>query len=207
MASSIATAWPSPGRFALVLVPGFALTLAAVWAWGTALIEATLPVTRIVLGWIDERFSILFLGIDRDAQDTIVRLRVGLDPLFVMAGRVLEASPEGWLEVTTTTGAILQPLTIAPAIALALPLPGKWLARCCAFGLAATLAFLFMLLDLPLTLFAYVWDMMIDSLEPGRTPPLLMWHEFLHAGGRLGVALMLGVTAWWMVRQRARVPA
>jgi hypothetical protein len=205
MASSTATAWPSPGRFALVLALGFALTLAAVWGWGTTLIEAILPVTRIVLGWIDGRFGILFLGVDHDAQDTIVRLRVGLDPLFVMAGRVLEASPEGWLAVTTTTGAILQPLTIAPALALALP--ATPLARLFAFGLAATLAFLFMLLDLPLTLFAYVWDMMIDSLEPGRTPPLLVWHAFLHAGGRLGVALVLGVLAWWMVRQGGRVAA
>ena len=58
MPSSTAAAWPSPGRFALALVLGFAFTLSAAWLWGTALIEAILPITRIVLGWIDGRFGI-----------------------------------------------------------------------------------------------------------------------------------------------------
>lgn len=200
-----ATAWPSPGRFALALVLGIALTLFAAWWWGAALIEALLPGTRMVLGWIDDRFGILFLGVERNWQDTVVRLRVNLAHLFVMGGQVVDAHPQGWLEVTTTTGAMLQPLIIAPAIAVALP--GNVRTRLLALALAVLLAFIFLLLDLPLTLFAYVWDMMVDSLEPDRTSPLLLWHEFLHAGGRLGVSVALGMTGWWLGRRRVRRPA
>ena len=50
MPSSTAAAWPSPGRFALALILGFALTLAVAWIWGATLIEAILPATRIMLG-------------------------------------------------------------------------------------------------------------------------------------------------------------
>lgn len=201
MPSSTAAAWPSPGRFALALLIGLAVTLAAAWLWGTALIEAILPATRIMLGWIDDRFGILFLGVEHNWQDTVVRLRVNLLQRFVMGGEVIGESPTGWLEVTTTTGAMLQPLVIGPAIAFALP--GALRVRVLAFALAALLAFGFLLIDLPLTLHAYVWDMFVDYLDPGRFSPLMAWHEFLHAGGRLGVAVILGLAAWRLARKAA----
>ena len=202
MPPSTAAAWPSPGRFALALIFGFALTLAAAWMWGTALIEAILPATRIMLDWIDDRFGILFLGVEHNWQDTVVRLRVNILQLFVMGGQVIGESPTGWLEVTTTTGAMLQPLVIGPAIAFAMP--GAIRTRLLAFALSALLAFGFLLVDLPVTLHAYVWDMFIDNLDPGRFSPLMIWHEFLHAGGRLGVAVILGLAGWQLVRKAAK---
>jgi len=194
MPSSTAAAWASPGRFALALTAGFALTLTVAGLWGATLIEAVLPFTRAVLDRIDDRFGILFLGVEQHMQDTVVRLRVNLVRVFVMGGQVISESPRGWLEVTTTTGAMLQPLVIAPALAIALP--GGLFARLAAFALAVLLALLFLLLDLPLTLHAYVWDILVDNLEPDRFSPLMIWHEFLHGGGRLGIALLLGLAGW-----------
>jgi hypothetical protein len=201
MPSSTAAVWPSPGRFALALIFGLAVTLAAAWAWGEALIETVLPVSRTLLGWIDDRFGILFLGVEHNWQDTVVRLRVNILRIFVMGGEVIEAHPKGWLEVTTTTGAMLQPLVIAPAIAFALP--GALQTRILAFALAALLAFGFLLIDLPVTLHAYVWDMFVVHLDPNRFSPLMAWHEFLHAGGRLGVAVILGLGGWRLARKAA----
>lgn len=201
MPSSTAAAWPDPARFALALGLGFALTLTAAWLWGAALIDALLPMTRTMLGWIDGRFGILFLGVEHNWQDTVVRLRVNILQLFVMGGQVIGESPTGWLEVTTTTGAMLQPLVIAPALALALP--ARIHVRALAFVLAAVFAAAFLVIDLPLTLHAYVWDMFIDNLEPDRFSLLMAWHEFLHAGGRLGIALILGVAGWWLARRKA----
>lgn len=200
MPSSTAAVWPSPGRFALALILGLAVTLAAAWAWGAALIETVLPVSRTLLGWIDDRFGILFLGVEHNWQDTVVRLRVNILRIFVMGGEVIEAHPQGWLEVTTTTGAMLQPLVIAPATAFALP--GATQTRILAFALAALLAFGFLLIDLPVTLHAYVWDMFVDNLDPNRFSPLMAWHEFLHAGGRLGVAVILGLGGWRLAQSR-----
>ena len=201
MPPSTAAAWPSPGRFALALLIGLAVTLAAAWAVGESLIENLLPATRIVLGWLDDRFGILFLGVEHNWQDTVVRLRVNILQLFVMGGQVIGESPTGWLEVTTTTGAMLQPLVIAPAIAFALP--GAVHTRIAAFALAALLAVGFLLVDLPVTLHAYVWDMFIDNLDPDRFSLLMVWHEFLHAGGRLGVAVILGLAGWRLARKAA----
>lgn len=194
MSFSSATVWLSSGRFALALLIGFAVTLAAAWMWGESLIAHLLPTTRMALDLIDDRFGILFLGIEHNWQDTVVRLRVNVLQPFVMGGQVIKATPRGWLEVTTTTGAMLQPLVISPAMAFALP--GAIRTRVLAFALAALLAFGFLLLDLPVTLHAYVWDMFIDNLEPDRFSLLMVWHEFLHGGGRLGIALLLGGVGW-----------
>jgi len=190
--------WPSPGRFALALLIAFTFTLIAAWSGGQSLIEALLPIVHSQLGWIDERFDILFLGVEHDKQDSIVRLRLTIDQLFVMGGQVIEAQPQGWMEVTTTLGAMLQPLVIAPAIAAALP--GSGAARFTRFAIAALFALGFLLIDLPFTLYAYVWDMMVDSLDPNGLYPLLAWHEFLHAGGRLGMGVLLGLLAWRIER-------
>lgn len=77
MPSFTAPVWPSPGRFALALILGFVLTLAAASVWGTALVEALLPITHTLLGWIDGRFGVLFLGVEHNWQDTVIRLQLG----------------------------------------------------------------------------------------------------------------------------------
>lgn len=186
--------WPSPGRFALALVIAFSFSLIAAWAGGQQLIETLLPFTRSLLGFLDDRFDILFLGIDQDRQDTVVRLRVNLATLFVLGGQVITPHSKGWLEVTTTVGAMLQPLVIASAIAAALP--GPLAVRLLRFSIGVLLALGFLVIDLPLTLYAYVWDILVDSLDPNGFSVLLAWHEFLHAGGRLGVGVLLGLLAW-----------
>lgn len=201
MPFSRATGGLDTGRFTLGLILGLALTLGVAGLWGAALIEAQLPITRGLLNLFDDHFRILVLDVERNWQDTVVRLRVVVDQPFVIGGQVI-GTDSGWFEVTTTTGAMLQPLVIAPALALALP--GGLLARILAGGIAALLALGFLLLDVPLTLYGYLWDMFIDSMEPDRFSPVMVWHGFLHAGGRLGIALILGVAGWRLARRGQR---
>ena len=199
MPSSIAAAWPSPGRFALALLIGLAVTLGTVWMWGATLIENLLPLTRYMLVWIDDRFGILFLGVERNWQDTVIHMRLNLSSGFVMGGRVVMPDPRGFLKVATPVGSLLQPLAIAPAIAAALP--GKLDLRLMRFGLAALLALGFLIIDLPITLHAIAWDMIIYSLGVEDFSPLLVWYQFTQSGGRLGIAVILGIAGWRLARK------
>lgn len=194
MPFSTAAAWPSPGRFALALILGFALTLAAAWAWGSTLIEALLPFTHAALDWMDDRFNVRFLGVEHNWQDTVVRLRLGFSHGFVLGGRVLSADPRGSLWVSTPVGSLLQPSVIAPAIAAALP--GRLLVRLIRAGLAVLLALAFLLIDLPVTLHAAAWDTLAFSLEVTDFSPLLSWYQFSLSGGRLGIGMLMGVATW-----------
>lgn len=202
MSPPVAIRWPGPAGFALALAVGFAATLTCAWMWGTLLIEGLVPAVHGALGWIDDRFGIAFLGVERNWQDTVVRLRVNVVAPFIMGGQMIGEQADGWLEVTTTTGAMLQPLVIAPAVAFALP--GGRAARLLAFLLAALFAIVFLMVDLPLTLHAYVWDIFIDNLEPDRVSPLMIWHVFLHGGGRLVMGLLIGMMGWALVSGRPR---
>lgn len=200
-----ATAWPSPGRFALSLGLGFALTLLAAWAWGATLIEAMLPLTHVALGWIDDRLGILFLGVERNQQDTVVKLKLNFVKFLFLGGRIIEPNPKGWLDVVTPVGSLLQPLIIAPVIAAALS--GRLLARLARFGLAALLALGFLAIDLPITLHAIAWDMVTYSIGLKDFSPLLAWNQFMQSGGRLGVAVVLGVMGWWLSRRGRQPPS
>ncbi|MHB1186970.1 hypothetical protein [Thiobacillus sp.] len=194
MPSSTAAAWPSPGRFALALIAGFALTLVVAWMWGSTLVEALLPLTHTLLGWIDDRFSIRFLGVEHNWQDTVVRLRLNFSTGFVLDGQVITPDPRGALWVTTPVGRLLQPLVIAPAIAAALP--GNLAVRLKRFGLAALLALGFLVIDLPLTLHAVAWDMITYSLGVNDFSPLLAWYQFTQSGGKLGIGVLMGLATW-----------
>lgn len=186
-------AWPDPWTLLPRLLLSFALALGLIWLGGRQLVEALLPLAHGLVLWIDDRFTILFLGIDQTAQDTVIRLRVNLVRPVVVGSRLLEPHPQGWLEVTTTVGAMLQPLAIA--LGLAGAWPAKLLNRLLAVATAAGLGLLFMIIDIPLTLHAYVWDMLVFHYDPQRFSPLMAVHNFLHGGGRLGVGILFGVIA------------
>jgi hypothetical protein len=175
------------------LVLAFTLALAVVWLAGRPLVEALLPITRHLLDWIDDRFTILHLGIDHTVQDTVIRLRVNLVRPLVVGSHLSLPSPKGWLEVTTTVGAMLQPLAIALGIAGAWP--DSWRQRLRALALAFGLSLTFMVIDIPLTLHAYVWDMFVFHYDPQRISPLMAVHGFLHGGGRLALGMLFGALA------------
>lgn len=207
--SLIAPTRPDSARFALGLLLSFGISLSFAWFWERELIEATLPLIRALILWLDDRFVILALGIDHNIQDTVVRLRVNATAIIVIGGQLAMPKPGEWLEVTTTVGAMLQPLVIAAGLAGAWP--GRIAIRIIRVALALVLGMVFLLIDLPLTLHAYVWDMYRDYYDPQRISPLLIWHELMHAGGRLGMGVLMGIFAaifgsWFEQRAALTVP-
>jgi hypothetical protein len=103
---------------------------------------------------------------------------------------------------------MLQPLTIALGLVAAWPGRAADLLR--RLALAATLGLLFMVVDIPLTLHAYTWDMFLERFDPDHLSPLMLVHRFLHGGGRLGVGVMIAVLAICGVahwRNKRRPPA
>ncbi len=196
-------AWPDPIGLVLRLAVALGLAISLAWMGGRALVEAALSITTpTLLGWIDDRFGILFLGLDHTGQDTVIRLRTNLVRMLVVGLQVVEPHPKGWLEVTTTVGAMLQPLTIG--LGLAGAWPGSAGIRLLRLLLVAMLGVAFMLIDLPLTLHAYTWDMFLDHYDPDHVSPLMLVHRFLHGGGRLGVGVLLAALVIQGVPRRRR---
>ena len=194
--------WPEPAAVVAGLLAGFAMSITLAALGGRHLVELLLPLLQAPILWLDDRFAILFLGIDHTAQDTVIRLRVNLLRLLVVGTHVVEPHPRGWLEVTTTVGAMLQPLTIG--LGLALAWPARISRRLARAALACAGGLLFMLVDIPLTLHAYTWDMFLAAYDPGHFSPLMTAHRFLHGGGRLGIGVALGTMAILALSQNRR---
>lgn len=188
-----AAEWPEPAAAIAGLLAGFALSIALAALGGRHLIEFLLPLVQAPIVWLDDRFVILFLGIDHTTQDTVIRLKVNLLRMLVVGTQVVQPHPKGWLEVTTTVGAMLQPLTIG--LGLVLAWPGRISRRLGRAALVSAGGLLFMLIDIPLTLHAYVWDMFLAAYDPSHFSPLMTAHRFLHGGGRLGIGVALGAMA------------
>lgn len=197
-----AAEWPEPAAVIAGLLAGFALSIALAALGGRHLIELLLPLAQSPIVWLDDRFAILFLGIDHTTQDTVIRLRVNLLRMLVVGTQVVQPHPKGWLEVTTTVGAMLQPLAIG--LGLALAWPARISRRLGRAALASAGGLLFMLIDIPLTLHAYVWDMFLAAYDPGHFSPLMTVHRFLHGGGRLGIGVALGAMAILALSQERR---
>lgn len=188
-----AAEWPEPAAAITGLLAGFALSITLAALGGRHLVELLLPIVQTLIAWLDDRFAILFLGIDHTTQDTVIRLRVNLLRMLVVDTQVVQPHPKGWLEVTTTVGAMLQPLTIG--LGLTLAWPARISRRLARAALASAGGLLFMLIDIPLTLHAYVWDMFLAAYDPDHFSPLMTAHHFLHGGGRLCIGVALGAMA------------
>lgn len=200
--TTASAAWPKPGWLIVRLLLAFMLAFVAARLGGRLLIEALLPLARTVIGLLDDRFGILFFGLDNTTQDTVIRLKVNLVRMVVVGTHVTEPHPQGWVEVTTTMGAMLQPLTIA--LGLVAAWPGTLAALALRLLLALLAGVMFMLVDIPLTLHAYVWDMFLQGFDPGHFSPLMAVHRFLHGGGRLGVGVVLALLVVWSVDRGSR---
>ncbi|MFN0316683.1 MAG: hypothetical protein ACKVQA_16800 [Burkholderiales bacterium] len=190
--AAAARAWPDPLRFAPRFVLALALALCAATLWGKEFIVLLLPYVRAALPWLDDSFAITSLGLHQ-AQDTVIALRVTLAKAVFINGHFTFTDPRGWLEVTTTAGTMLQPMVIALGIAAAWPKTVFSTLIACVLALLGTL--LLLLADLPLTLYAYVWDMFHFHYDPDGFSPLVAWHQFMLSGGRLGLGLVIGAIA------------
>ncbi|MDP2822671.1 MAG: hypothetical protein Q8O52_08320 [Sulfuritalea sp.] len=171
------------------------LLLAATHAWGQTVIEWLLPLFRIEIGWLEDRYRILGLSLATQGADSVVRLDVNLQRIMVVGSHVIHPDPRGHAHVTTLTGHVLQPAILGLALLAAWP-PGvaTRMAREYALRLVLGLAMIGIVLaaDVPFVLLGELWAIAHERFSPGNFSPLLVWTNFLQGGGRLALGLLAG---------------
>lgn len=191
--TAFATAWPRPGITVAWLITAFSLSIALSFFGGRHLVEALLPTAKLLILRLDDHFEIIFLGIDHTHLDLVIRLKVNVVRMMVVGTHVVEPLAKGWIEVTTPVGALLQPLAIGVGLALAWPASIRQ--RISHVTLACIIGMILLLIDIPLTLHAYVWDMFLAAYDREHFSPLMSIHRFLNNGGRLGFGIAVGVVS------------
>lgn len=160
--------------------------------WGGHCVEELLPAFAALFSLLDEQFRIQLLQLGHQGADTVIRLQATLARPLFLNGQLFLPDPRGVATVTTTIGTILQAPIVCGALVLAWPARSNG-ERCRRLLGALPALTLLLAIDTPFILLASLWDLFLHSLEPGRFSLLLVWQQFLIGGGRLALAIALGV--------------
>jgi len=176
------------------LMAGALLAVCLVMAGGPRLAEAFLPVLRWAFVHLDTQDRVIELSINDtgviSGNEQVYRLVVAPDKTVFVGDRLARTDPRGRAMVSVLIAYLWQAFVIALPLALAWPVSRsiEWPIRLTCLAL---LLGVFALLDLPLTLWAQIWQSYVDAVAPGSFSALLIWANFLQGGGRL----LLGVVA------------
>ncbi|MCH8180648.1 MAG: hypothetical protein IIA02_12820 [Proteobacteria bacterium] len=171
----------------------FPLCLAALgWAsarWGEPLAQALLPAVAAEIGWLDNTYRIVALDVVQRGGEQLIRIVVTLARCVVLPDGAHCSDPRAQAQVSTLLGHFTLPPTLAVAAVLAWPASGwregLWRLPLLALGLAVLLA-----LDVPVVLWASLWQLHVEAFAPQLFSPLLLWLDFLQGGGRMALALV-----------------
>ena len=155
-----------------------------------------MPAFRGTIAVLSDEFTILSADIDRTGPSQVVRISANLSrPVEIGTVTVL---PFGWgtmpaasFQVAMTTGGALQYCALMLILVLAWPAAGarEYLARA---AIGAPLFTLLLVMPLPCTVLAELWNLVRADLEPGRAQPWMIWSRFLMGGGGLALGALCG---------------
>lgn len=176
------------GRFVM-----FALVIAgALYRFGTPLAESLLPAIEAEFKWLDDTYDIKALYVDKEGADRVVRVVVSQARCIVLMDRAFCGDPRGRANASTLIGNITLPAALLMSLVLAWPVSRVielvWRAVFLPLGLTLVWA-----LDVPFVLWSAIWSLHVDAFAPGMFSPLLIWTQFLQGGGRLALAILLGM--------------
>lgn len=201
--------WPQPLRLALRCLCVYSLLIGLGWHYAHPVAEGVLPLFRSLLEALDSRlrildFSVGHIGADRKpGPDLLFRLEVTVQQAIVVGQGVWMPRDGTWAASSTTVGHFLQMPLLALGLLLAWPARHRHeLAWRLLIGLALVASA--MLFDIPLVLWAHVWEAPLRHFNPHGFSPLLAWSAFLTNGGRLFIGLLIPALAIWLSTQKSR---
>lgn len=167
------------------------LGVALLWlfhASGEVVLPVLLHLYRWELGWLDDHYRVLFLGVTRRGEEEVLQLVVTLARPLVVGGQLILPDARGQATVSTLLGHPAQMAVLFLAALLGWPARrgGEYLLRALC-GLPLLL--LLLMADIPLVMLAELWAMLLEVHDPGGFSPLVLWSGFLQSGGRWALTL------------------
>ena len=179
------------------LILGATLVVSLVVAFGPRIADAYFPLLQWTYVHLDTDNRLISLSIEKkgviSGSEPVYRLIVAPDRMVFVGNRLAVGDPNSRAAVSMLVAYLWQAATMALPLVLAWPARSKWewpLRLVCLVPLLIAVS----CVDLPMALWAQVWQNYVDAFSPGMFSPLLTWANFLQGGGRLvlGVLAALG---------------
>lgn len=137
---------------------------------------------------MEDHYQIENFGLDNEGADRVIRLNITLaQPIFI-GNRFFFPDDNGNANASTSIGHAWLASIIMLAMLVAWPVLHlkTYLFR---IMLAVPCIAILGMIDIPFTLLAALWDLIIHHLSPDTFSPLILWNHFLEGGGRLALGL------------------
>lgn len=182
-AGVLASALPLAWRLGLATT---ALLMAA-YFYSHQIVSWLLPMLSRALEFVADDFKIVRLDFMQERGNTSIGALALLQHTLVLGEQVVVPDGKSVMLVGTTVGTVLQPLWVA--LALVLAWPARWVEMAARLAIASVLLGVVLLVDTPLSLAAWLWDVELRAHAPDRISLLVWWNTFLNGGGRLALGL------------------
>jgi hypothetical protein len=199
------TAPPRPLELLARLLAAAALVLWLSHSFQRAFVKPLIPAFSTALRILNIDFTILGIDVSEDGPNETLRFRANLAHPIEIAGRRLSpfgwgSIPEGGYQVNLTLGGILQYCALTLILVLAWPARH---AREFAVRLLSVLPLMgiLLLIDVPFTVLAELWNAIHAGVDPHGFQPLMIWSRFLMGGGGLMLALLAAALAIALARR------
>lgn len=194
----------SATHIALRLVLATALVLTAAYFFSRDAVRLLMPMLESALSSVASDYKILRFDFFDERNNTSIGAIVRLEHTLVLDGRAIVPDGQSVMGVAATIGTVLQPVCVAMVLALAWP--AHWREMLLRLLIIAPLLTAVLLVDTPLSMAAWLWDVQLRMHEPGRASPLVWWNTFLNGGGRLALGLIAAALSIALARRLAHPP-
>jgi hypothetical protein len=191
----------SATHIALRLVLATALVLTAAYFFSRDAVRLLMPMLESALSSVASDYKILRFDFFDERNNTSIGAIVRLEHTLVLGGRAIVPDGQSVMGVAATIGTVLQPVCVAMVLALAWP--AHWREMLLRLLIIAPLLTAVLLVDTPLSMAAWLWDVQLRMHEPGRASPLVWWNTFLNGGGRLALGLIAAALSIALARRLA----
>lgn len=180
-------------RFALAS----ALVLGSLHFSERALAERLIPVFRAAIWVLDDSFVLTEVSVARDGQNAVLRFRANLARPLKEGGRVLypfgwQGMPLGGYQVHCTLGGVFAYGALLLIVVLAWP-ARSLRERGARSLLAVPGVALLLLIDIPSTVVAELWNSVEHQFDPHALGGWMIWSRLLMGGGGFVIALLLAL--------------
>ena len=195
-------AWISPHELAVRLAIASVLILGVMHLLQRPAARALIPVFRAAIHVLSDSFVINDVRITQHGASDTVRFRANLAQPVTLDGRKIypfgwNGGPQGGFQVTYTVGGVLSYIALMLIVVHAWPAQGAR-EQALRFLLSIPRIAVLLVLDVPTTVLAELWNGLYDWADIHRVSGWMVWSRFLMGGGGYLIALLMaaGVLVW-----------
>ena len=178
------------------LFASLALILVLHW-YGAFLLQWLIPLFKWQIHLMDDQYQLIDLSIKNVGTEQAFSLHVSLAKPLILGGQFIVPDERGTATVSSSVAHVWQMVVIFLAMLVAWPVErysDYW--RRVAVGLPVLIIIL--MLDIPFSLLATLWRLILDRLSLEQFSSLLLWNDILESGGRLVLGLVGGLLTVWL---------